>query len=355
MPRYRYETIIDTDVTPPTVATKAWPVDGEDDPPAPPTRPVYRTRGRRLYDPNGDPVRLVGAEQTFWRASWLDPAFMGEIGETGATGCRVLTYYTRQPPTAGDGDKPATIDMTESALRWAIKGRMFVDLAVDGGQVPDVWYRPEVMGLIRKYEPWIGLHLVGESGARSDADWVKTSTTAVKRMRDEGIACPLYVMARTSGRNLPSLLENGAQVVDADPEHNVIFGWQAYWGSEGHYQREYGMSLEQAMRAAAAATFPIQVGLINRSDPQNKSPQTTPYLDLMRWAKELDLGWFWWDWRMGIDNLTRDGIYGHWATWSDDPDKGDARARAIAIDDPNSIARSARRTAYQLAQRPPAL
>lgn len=351
MPKYRYETIVDTDVTPPSVATRAWPVDDPDDAeePAPAGR-VYRTQGRRLYDPNGDEVRLVGAEQTLWRASWLDPAFMGEIGETGATGCRVLPYYTRETPT---GDKPASIDMIESALRWAIKGHMFVDLAIDGGQVPDVWYRPEVMALIRKYEPWLGLHLVGESSEPTDTAWARSSSTAVKRMRDQGITCPLYVMARTSGRNLKSVLKVGGQVVDADPEHNIIFGWQAYWGSDGHYQREYGMTLEQAMRAAAAAPFPIQVGLINRSDPQDNSPQTTPYLDLMRWAKELGLGWFWWDWRMGIDNLTRDGVYGHWASWNDGRDLGDSRARAIAVEDPNSIARTAKRTRYQLEQKPP--
>lgn len=352
MAKYRYDTVVDTGFTPPKVTTTpvvATPEPGPT-PPPPPAGTVYRTKGRRLYDPNGEPVRLVGAEQTLWRASWLDPAFIGEIGESGATGCRFLPYYTRTPST---GDQPCTIDMIEAGLQWAVKSRMFCDLAVDGGQVPDVWYRPEVMALIRKYEPWIGLHLVGESGEPSDVAWARSSIASVKRMREQGVTCPLYVMGRTSGRNLPSILKAGRQIIDADPEHNIIFGWQAYWGSDGHYQREYGMSLEQAMRAAANAPFMVQVGLINRSDPQDGSPQTTPYLDLMRWAKELDLSWFWWDWRMGIDNLTTDGQYGHWATWNDDDDQGATRAQAIAVSSPHSIARSAARTPYQLAQKAP--
>lgn len=351
MPKYSYEVTINTDVTPPLVTrTTMATVPAEPAPTPPPAGKVYRTKGRRLYDPNGEQVRIVGAEQALWRASWLDPAFVGEIGEAGATGCRVIAYYSTQPPTADQGDKPCTIAMVESALQWAVKAHLFCDLALDGGQVPDVWYRPEVLALIRKYEPWIGLHIVGESGAGSDADWVKYANTQVKRMRGMGVTCPLYVMARTSGRNLPSALKAGGQIVDADPEHNVIIGWQAYWGSEGYYQREYGMTLEQAMRAAANAPFPIQVGLTNRSDPQDDSPQTTPYLDLMRWAKELDLGWLWWDWRMGIDNLTTDGVFGHWATWGN----GTVGARAVVLDDVNSIARSARRTDFQLAQKPPA-
>jgi mannan endo-1,4-beta-mannosidase len=301
---------------------------------------TYRTNGRFLVDPGGSRVVVRGAEQVFWDATWLSTSFVAEVGRSGANTVRILPYYLRATPT---GEPPSTLVQIEDMIRQGINAGMLVDVAIDGGTDYAVYLRPEIRSLLRRYERWVVIHAKGESYEASDAAWAVASSTVVRALRGAGYRAPLYVMSRAGGRNLPTLLNQGAAVVAADPLHNVVFGWQAYWGSDQAYQNEYGMSLTDAMRRAAAAPFPIQVGLIHRSDPEQGSAQTIPYAELMGLSQELQLGWLWWDWRMGVDNLTTDGLFGHWA----------GPGRDVMVDNLYSVARTSVRTAFQQTQLAP--
>lgn len=348
MPDFEYAMVVDTDTTPPTVTVS--PVSTRPPDPVPPIEATatYRTSGRWLLDPLGAKVIGRGPEMPYWRASWLRTSFVDEVARSGANQVRVLPYLTTKPPT---GDPAATIADVEDLVVRAVKGHMLCDLAIDGGQVPDAWLRPDVLALLRRYERYLVVHALGESYASSNTAWRDQAIGVVKRLRAAGLRMPLTVMSRQGGRNLPCLLEQGQAVVDADPLHNVIMGWQAYWGSNRGYQSEYGMELPDAMQRASAAAFPIQVGLLYRSDPQDGSPQKVPYEDLMRLAEELGLTWWWWDWRMGIDNLTYDGINGRWARATEGPGADGAPIGAtVAVNSPYSIAKTAKRTRFQLEQ-----
>jgi mannan endo-1,4-beta-mannosidase len=309
----------------------------------PATAPTYRTAGRYLLDPQGARVVVRGPEQASWQSGWLSPSFVTEIGRSGANTVRILPTYLRTPVCCGPA---ATLGQIEDAIRRGITAHMLVDVAIDGGQDYTVYLRPEVKALLLKYEKWIVIHAKGESYEASDTAWATDRKQVVAQLRAAGYRAPLYLMSRQGGRNLPTLLAKGAEVVSADPLHNVVFGWQAYWGSNNGYQNQYACptspcTLPMAMAAAAAAPFPIQVGLIYHSDIQDGSPQTVPYSNLMRLAQELQLGWLWWDWRMTqSEQLTYDGIYGHWTTLG----------QAVVVSDPNSIQRTSVRTAFQQSQ-----
>lgn len=309
----------------------------------PQSAPTYRTAGRFLLDPQGARVVVRGPEQALWQSGWLSPSFVTEIGRSGANAVRILPTYTTTPVCCGPA---ATLGQIEDAIRRGINAHMLVDVAIDGGRDYTVYLRPEVKALLLKYERWIVIHAKGESYEGSDAQWTASSRQVVAAMRAAGYRAPLYLMSRHGGRNLPTLLAKGAEVVAADPQHNLVMGWQAYWGSNNGYQNQYACptspcTLPMAMAAAAAAPFPIQVGLIYHSDIQDGSSQTVPYSNLMRLAQELQLGWLWWDWRMTqSEQLTTDGIFGHWTTLGQD----------VAVTNANSIARTSVRTAFQQAQ-----
>ncbi|MGA4923558.1 hypothetical protein, partial [Bacillus subtilis] len=92
------------------------------------------------------------------------------------------------------------------------------------------------------------------------------------KMRAAGYRSPLYVMSRGGGRQLTTLLNRGLEVQNADPLHNTVFGWQAYWGtnsSGGNYwaNTANGMTLREAMIRVRDAPVPIQVGAIALADP----------------------------------------------------------------------------------------
>ncbi len=348
MAKHEVTLIFDDSTTPPTVSVKPPPPvpDSTPEPPPPPapipTPAGYRTDGRYLNDPAGKRVVVRGAEQVFWDASWLPTSIVTEVGKSGANTIRILPDYTINPPTGEPRSKLAQI---EDMIRRGLDAHMLVDVAIDGGKKLSTYTNADVLRMLLKYDRYIVLHAMGESYADSDEAWAGDGINAVKKLRAAGYTCPLYIMSRTGGRNLPCVLNAGQRVVDADPLHNVVFGWQAYWGSNGAYQSQYGMSLEQAMLKVAQAPFPIQVGLLHRSDPQDNSAQTVPYKDLMQLADEYQLGWLWWDWRMGIDNLTADGSNGRFGAWT-------GYGRAV-VEGEYGITRTSVRTNWQKALKAP--
>lgn len=313
--------------------------------PPPARTATYTVAGRQLLDPDGTPVVIRGAEQVLSHVGWLSNNFVTEVGKSGANTVRVLPYFTQTPPYGGT---PNTLNEIEDQIRRGINAHMLVDVAIDGGRVPAVWTRADVKALMAKYAQFIVIHAKGESYESTEDAWATASIGVVNSLRSAGYTEPLYIMANQGGRNLPTILHKGQAVQDADPLHRVVFGWQAYWGSNNGYQTLYGMTLTQAMDAVAAATVPIQVGLIWRTDPQDGSAQTLDYPAMMRMCQERGVGWLWWDWRMGIDNLTTDGVYGHWATVNGTP-----LGATVAVTDPNSVQHTSNRTPFQLFQYAP--
>src|SRR5690606_26608482 len=106
----------------------------------------------------------------------------------------------------------------------------------------------------------------------------------------------------------PSLFELGEQIIAADPLHNTVLGWQAYWSNNNYYQEHYGFTLTEAVDAIAASGLPIQLGLDRVTD--FPSDATADFGTLMAETERHGVGWLWWDWFNPYgneNNLTHNG------------------------------------------------
>jgi mannan endo-1,4-beta-mannosidase len=305
-------------------------------PPPPPPPPstgsgVYQASGRHLLDPCGERLVVRGVEQMFWQTSWLSPWFVPEIAKTGANTVRILPQISAPTPT---GEPPLSLATMEVLIQLGIQNHMLVDVAVNGGKDPSIYLRSDVKALLLKYEKNIVIHAKGEGYERTGAEWATNAKNVVSQLRSAGYKAPLYIMATNGGRNLPVILNYGTEILAADPLRNIVFGWQAYWGSSNYYQNLFGMTLAQAMAKVRDAPFPIQVGLLHVTDGTSEAMN---HSTVMADAQAYGIGWLWWDWRMDRNNLTTDGISGHWATYGQD----------VALTNPTSISRTAVRTYFQ--------
>jgi mannan endo-1,4-beta-mannosidase len=307
------------------------PVEPRLSPPPPSTGPgVYQASGRRLLDPCGERLVVRGVEQMFWQTSWLSPRLVPEIAKTGANTVRILPQISLPTPT---GEPPLSLARMEELIYLGIKNHMLVDVAVNGGKDPSIYLRSDVKALLLKYERNIVIHAKGEGYERTGSEWATNAKDVVSQLRAAGYKAPLYIMATNGGRNLPVILKYGSEIVAADPLRNIVFGWQAYWGSSNYYQDLFGMTLTQAIAKVRDAPFPIQVGLLKLTD----GAEAMDYSPVMAAAQADGIGWLWWDWRMDRNNLTTDGIFGHWATYG----------QAVVVSNPNSISRTSARTYFQ--------
>lgn len=339
MPNYDYKITVNTDLVPPAVTVIPMVT-------TPPTTPTptgtYKVLSSGiLVDPNGAEVVIRGIEQTFWHASWLPLSFITEMGKTYANTVRVLLKYQESTPT---GEPALNLAEIENAIKLAINAKMLVDVAIDGGHNPAIYLNTEVKALLRRYEKYIVIHAKGEATETTDDSWANSAKSVIASMRSAGYICPLYIMSREYGRNLPCLLNKATEVLASDPLRNVVFGWQAYWGSGGYYQNKYGLSLSQALDRVSqirSSGVMIQIGVLYHSDSQaGYGGQTVDYNLILDKARTLKLSWLWWDWRMSEDDCTTDGIFGHWAHQGQD----------VCITNFGSIKNTSIRTPFQLAQ-----
>jgi mannan endo-1,4-beta-mannosidase len=268
--------------------------------PAPVAAATMRTSGRQLLDSCGNVFVVRGVEQIFGNQLPEGNDWLGLLNQIAATGVNAVRILAGTDTLAADD-----VD----ALLNAVAAQNMVAYNAPYGSEGGAWLaHPEVKTMLAKHERHILIDAFGEPTFDDRARFVSEATASLQNLRNLGYRVPLTVTGNQFGRDLPSILELGPQILAADPLHNTVFGWQAYWSSNGFYQNTYGYSLEEAVAAAAAAPFPIQLGLDRVTD--FPSSVTADFGTLMSATQANGIGWLWWDWYNPYGNensLTEDG------------------------------------------------
>jgi len=182
------------------------------------------------------------------------------------------------------------------------------------------WFgQAAVHTMLTPYLPYLVIDAYQEAEFDDPVRWLSEAQAAVVQVRGYGYSVPLVVISNQYGRDLPTLLAHGADVEAADPIHNTILGWQAYWGSNASnpwtYQQQYNLTWEQAVAQAAAAPFTVQLGLDYVTDFPDWFMDYGHVMDL---TKPVGLGWLWWDYYLPFgdttNDLTSDNSFAHLST-----------------------------------------
>lgn len=260
---------------------------------------VLRVEGRYLYDTCGNKLMIRGFEQFIARGidvggSW--DALIDEIAKTGANAVRILPA------------KDLTAAEIDAVIARIVGHGMVFNIT---RQEPGWFEDPHLRAVLMKYEPWLMLDAFNEPVYDDRARWLDDVKASILAARAAGYRVPLNVLANHYGRDLPSVLDHGDEIVATDPMHNVILGWQAYWGSAtAALAPQYGMTVTEGATAAAAKSFVVQLGLDYYTDPEIDPLQLLDYQAMMETAAAHELGWLWWDFYNPFgrkNNATADG------------------------------------------------
>jgi hypothetical protein len=292
---------------------------------------TLRVQGRYLLDTCGNPLVIRGVEQPMaepFRA-WTDPATLeatiDQIALTGANAVRLLFDIT--PGEAMHLDDPANVEriIAAAAARHLVvylTGGSYTWLPDPDGSYRSsyrAWLGQDAMkAIVNRYKKWVIVDAGGENDAPNRQSWRDQVIGDILAFRAMGYTVPLVTIGPTAGRDLPAILEFGAAIEQADPLHNTIIGWQAYWGSSNWWQGYFGdqqglsspSSIPNGIAVAATKDFPIQVGLDYRADPN----EICDYQSGMRVAGENNVGWLWWayyhplEWPVWQNGLSTNGL-----------------------------------------------
>jgi hypothetical protein len=272
---------------------------------------TLQVEGRFLLDTCGRRLIIRGVEQPLgfgfespapeenpeWSPDWSFENLIDQIALTGANSVRILLDLTSGQPSFSE---------YEAAVKRAVDRGLVVYLTAGSYDWEQPHYekylewfaQDQIKALVDRYKKWMIVDAVVEGYPETREEWRDGAIAVIQDFRKLGYTVPLTVMGPTAGRNLPAILEYGQEIEASDPLGRTILGWQAYWGSGGWYQGDFGgqeglsnpTSIANGIAVAAQKSFPIQIGFDYRTDPG----QTADYESGMTAAAEYDVGWLWW-------------------------------------------------------------
>jgi len=277
---------------------------------------VMKVEGRFLYDKCGEKVVLrgVNAMIVYWDREGT--ITFPEVAKTGASCVRIFWKLDHPTPT------PEELDL---AIANCIANKMIPmvglwDATGDWSKLGfcvDWWTSPEIVEVVKKHEDYLLVNIANEAGGFSvtEKEFRDGYEVPIGRMRAAGIHTPLVVDAAGWGRGEDYILNTGQYLIDADPDHNLIFSWHPWdpVNSGGTKER-----IKAAIGASITKNICMIVGEFSRcefcDDPEGE-PIEWRYI--MEYAGKNEIGWLAWVWWCCGDpadchSITTDKIYGHW-------------------------------------------
>lgn len=254
-----------------------------------------------LYDRCGERVVLRGINHPTLYVDRSGDA-LPEIAKTGANSVRLFWF----------AEHGVAISEAEPAIFKAIEQHMIpilemhdstCDWALDG--IVEYWTSDEAVALIQRYAQYLIVNIANEPSAPDPSAFRTTYSAVIQTMRRAGIHVPLMIDGATCGRDYRVLLDQGRALLDADPEHNLIF-------SAHLYDPLSTSQLGAIFRDFSSAKLPFVVGeFANKEPPGCGAP--LQYAGLIEQAAKYGVGWLAWSW--GDDDPNN--------AWNDDCDEFD--------------------------------
>jgi hypothetical protein len=235
--------------------------------------PVLLRAIELMYGPSaaGDPAKIVATQKALG-ANGTSPLFEGNIPDNTPYRTLITKAKSELLPLASVMPKNAYFF---HALNESKKANLVCGFNFDHGGGRTTMLRPDVVAIINEFD-----HVFVENEVEMDSDkpptqWQQDAIAYVKLCRDAGYKKqPIKVGSPAGGRQLAVPLALGKAVLDSDPEKNVVFTWQAYWGiktSNWTYNTDNGFSygrpgLVEACQAVKNSGLCFIVGLDYKDD-----------------------------------------------------------------------------------------
>jgi mannan endo-1,4-beta-mannosidase len=249
--------------------------------------------GPKLFDANGNEFVMRGSNTTH-----VDQASL-PMKTFKANTNRFINYFSGDPDrvlrdmqSSGNGYSTASGKVQIPGL-W--DGTCKSD-AANFNKMVDVWVHDA-----KKYqtvERTMLLNIANEWGDDENA-WRAAYVAAIPRIRDAGWNGAIVVDAPGCGQNGMAIARQGAAILAADPQKNVVFDWHIYglvYDSVAGINKQWAEQIDllPTMNALAATKLAIVVGEIGPGRNIGPSPTSVKPERIVKLAEERGFGWLLW-------------------------------------------------------------
>jgi mannan endo-1,4-beta-mannosidase len=262
-------------------------------------KPGFFVQDRYLYSKDNEKVILRGVNHMF---IWTDREgkTIPEIAKTGAN-CVRIVWNTR-----------GRISDLDNIMGLCIANGMIPipeihDTTGNWDRLPealDYWLREETLQVLSNHQEYMILNVGNEPGAGEipESEFFDVYRMIVTKMRAAGIRVPIMIDADMWGQDEKILLSVGPKLLQADPEHNLIFSIHMWWPSEKHDPTRTGFATVQeritaTLEKSVELKLPFVVGEF--APVAAGGAKEIPYKHIMAEAERLNIGWMAWSWGPG--------------------------------------------------------
>lgn len=157
------------------------------------------------------------------------------------------------------------------------------------------WYaEPERVAMLRQYERYLLLNIANEWGDNKMKAqyWREAYERAISIMREAGYVTTLVIDAPGWGQNIDHIVTCGQQLIDADPQHNILFSVHMY-GRWNHADR-----IVEQLTLCHTQELPIIVGEFgyNYANGRNNLHCKADHRTILATCCQLEYGYMPWSW-----------------------------------------------------------
>lgn len=269
---------------------------------------VFTVSGRNILDPAGNAVLLRGVNKmsVFDDEDPRGQISFPEIAKTGANSVRIVWAIEDDQGKTDPNDLKALID---NAIGAGLLPMIELHDATGGSlsrldSLVDYWSRPAIVDIIMAHQNAILVNIGNEVGDYQvkSGEFIDSYRNAVRRMRCAGIRTPLVIDAPDGGKNLDVLNASASTLLDADPDHNLIFSVHLYWGIADGADAQF---ISDKLDEATSLNYPLIIGEFSKYGAYNGNDSVcaeggrVDYQTIIKKSSELGLGWYAWEWGPG--------------------------------------------------------
>jgi mannan endo-1,4-beta-mannosidase len=284
-------------------------------------RETFYTEGRHLHDPSSKKIILRGINLPLLDDWDFPPGDkLADLEQTGANAVRIQ-WYINYPGAGRPAYALADLDtfLTRCAANRMVPILGLWDVTCQPNatlvntQLLPWWTSDEVVAVLNQHKQYLIINLANELGfyhwsadpATALSDFKNGYKSALTSIREK-LHMPVILDAPDCGTSLDAWLTIGQELIDHDPDHNLLLSVHAYWASfDGmpHIDSAVNVNLplvfgevankqDEEVDGATQFCFYDLDGLA-----QNHPPQTAfTYQNLLQTLKTQEIGWLAWSW-----------------------------------------------------------
>ncbi len=292
--------------------------------------PGFHVIGRHLYDVCGEKVILRGVANP---NIWFDKDGSTQYPEIDLTGANVVRIVWETKGTATD---------LNAAVYNCIQYGMIpmVELHDATGdwsrlqQCVNYWIREDIVNVILAYEQYFILNIANECGdySISNAAFRTGYESAINQIREAGIHVPLVIDGTDWGKNINIMQAEGPYLINADPDHNLLFSVHMWWPQKYGYNEQ---NIIDEIAQSVNMELPLIVGEFSQmhgdcDEDSITATNSIAYLTILAQCQLNEVGWIAWSWFGNCNplwDMSDGGTYAALYDWG----------LEVAVTDQNSI------------------